>query len=1280
MLARACLAEFSCNSSALAPAPVVLRLFFGVDLVKRYLRCAWLVLACWAPLWSGIVRADDPFPVPQVFIALNNVVGGTSNRCVHNGVFVQDPCDDFSPRRAACQAIIDVFNNVPPGSEWCGPYTLEICDEADVGVHGRAYKEAFFPRSGLTCHPGLFLAGHTAGHAKCPDNADPSGSTCQCRAGFQKETDSEGTVSCVPKTCQPTVGNPCEVGTGNKVEHQPVYRRLNGFELSLTFNNADRRYPSRFGQRWRDSFDRLIAVSGSNVSAFRQDGNAFRFVPAGGGWVPDADTNDRLTELKDSQGTRTGWQLYVAAGDETETYDAFGKLLSIRSRTGLTQTLTYSDGTGGANGGFLLDASGQPTVALLPAGQLIRAADNFGRTLAFSYDAGVHVAIVVDPAGATYRFSYLAPSHTLASITFPDASFRSFVYNEPANTGGTNLPNALTGIVDENGARFATFKYDAQQRAVSTEHAGGTQHYTLSYGAGSTTVTDPLGPARTYGFQLVLDVLKNTSISGPVCPSCGPAAQSLDANGNVASRTDWNGNVTNYNSYDLARNLEKSRTEAVGTPQARTITTDWHPAFRLPARVAEPLRITSYVYNGDGGASCGFLADGVTLVPGVLCSKTIQPTSDATGTAEFTATPNGTPRTWTYTYNANGSVLTMDGPRIDVSDVTAYTYYANDDADLGKRGNVATITNALGHVTSINAYNAHGQPLTVVDPNGLTTTLGYDERQRFKSRDVGGEITSYDYDGVGQLKKVTLPDASFLSYTYDDAHRLKGMSDNLGNSIVYTLDDIGNRKKEEVFDPVNALAQTRSRVFNNLNRLFQDLGAQNQTTQYGYDNQGNLTSIDGPLAGTVDVTINGYDALNRLKQVTDPNNGVTQYGYNGIDQLVSVTDPRNLATTYNYDGLGNLNSQQSPDTGPTINTYDTAGNLRTQTDAKQQVTTYAPYDALNRVTSITFHDGSKQTYAYDLGANGIGRLTSITETNPQNQVTSLLAYAYDQKGRTTSETRTINGVAYALAYGYDSAGRMSGMTYPSGRAIAYTFDALGRISQVNTTPQGGAQQTVASSIAYQPFGGVKSYTLGNGQTYTRSYDTDGRIASYSLGAQSFALNYDEASRIRMISEIGNAANMNTYDYDNLDRLIQATLPSLPFVYGYDAVGNRASKTVGSATDTYAYGTTSNRLASITAQGGAVRSFSFDPNGSTTTDGLNQYIYDTRGRLSQSVGALGTTTYQVNALGQRIRKTNTTEDRVYLYDTRGRLIAETNPGGGLRREYLYLNDIPLVVFQ
>ena len=116
-----------------------------------------------------------------------------------------------------------------------------------------------------------------------------------------------------------------------------------------------------------------------------------------------------------------------------------------------------------------------------------------------------------------------------------------------------------------------------------------------------------------------------------------------------------------------------------------------------------------------------------------------------------------------------------------------------------------------------------------------------------------------------------------------------------------------------------------------------------------------------------------------------PELGVTQYAYNGLDALTSVTDPRSLATGYTVDGLGNLTQQVSPDTGTTANTYNAAGNLLTQTDAKNQTTTYV-YDVLNRVTSITFQDGSKQTYAYDQGTNGVGRLTSVTETDPSNQV------------------------------------------------------------------------------------------------------------------------------------------------------------------------------------------------------------------------------------------------------------------------------------------------------
>ena len=1052
--------------------------------------------------------------------------------------------------------------------------------------------------------------------------------------------------------------NPCNVATGNKFQAEPIYRTATGsLQLQISYNNqpgSSYFQSSPFGMRWSSRYLTRVRDSGQGiVGVDRPDGREleFRAPVSGNVYVTDADVTERLEKLTDASGAVQGWRLTTSAGDETFTYDIKGNLSRISSRALVDETMTYS-------------TADTPSTIAPGAGLLIAVSDVFGRNVSFTYDASRRIATMSDPAGGSYTFQYDGPSgpvgaNNLTQVTFPDGKTRVYFYDEAAQINGgaacaspaAALRNSLTGVQDENAQRFATWTYDCQARVTSSQHALGTDLYTFNYGTGSTVVVDPLGASRTVNIQRVLDVAHSTGTTQPAASGTGAAstAATYDANGNIASQTDFNGNRTDY-TYDTARNLETSRTEGLAsaggtTPQTRTIATEWHTTFRLPTRIAEPLRITTSVYDPDG-TLCG--------ARGTLCSRSVQAMSGAT-------------RTWTYTYNANGQVLTVNGPRSDVSDLTTYTYDA--------QGNVASITNAAGHVTSITVYNAHGQPLTIIDPNGMTITLGYDARQRLTSRNSGGEITTYDYDGVGQLTKVTLPDLSYLSYGYDPAHRLTGLQDNLGNSISYGLDAMGNRTLERVFDPANALAQKRSRFYDNLNRLLQELGAQNQTTEYAYDDQGNVLSVKDPLNH---VTTNQYDALNRLKQVTDPNLGVTQYAYNGLDALTQVTDPRSLVTGYTVDGLGNLTQQASPDTGTTVNAYDAAGNLLTQTDAKGQVMAYT-YDALNRVTLITFNDGSKQTYTYDQGTNAIGHLSSITETNPANQVTSQIAYAYDLHGRVTGETRTVGGVQYVLAYAYDSAGRLTGLTYPSGRTVTYTFDGLGRVNQVTTTKD-SQSQVVVSSVLYQPFGGVKGYTLGNGQVYSRGIDLDGRIASYTLGAQSFGIGYDAASRIQFISDFANSANTNNYDYDSLDRLTQAVTPSTPYAYSYDAVGNRMSRAAGSGTDTYAYSSSSNRIASVTPSSGPVRSFVFDANGSTTADGNNTYTYDTRGRMVQAASSLGTTSYQVDALGQRMRKTNTLGDIVFHYDTRGRLIAETDAAGGVKRELIYLGDIPVGVVQ
>lgn len=95
-------------------------------------------------------------------------------------------------------------------------------------------------------------------------------------------------------------------------------------------------------------------------------------------------------------------------------------------------------------------------------------------------------------------------------------------------------------------------------------------------------------------------VARTANVEGDQCTTCGSDAQTLtyDANGFVASRIDFNGNATNFTRD--TRGLELTRIEAFGTPEQRTITTTWHPDFRLPTEIIEPNKTTTFTYDANG--------------------------------------------------------------------------------------------------------------------------------------------------------------------------------------------------------------------------------------------------------------------------------------------------------------------------------------------------------------------------------------------------------------------------------------------------------------------------------------------------------------------------------------------------------------------------------------------------------------------------------------------------------------------------------------------------------
>jgi RHS repeat-associated protein len=1029
------------------------------------------------------------------------------------------------------------------------------------------------------------------------------------------------------------VKNPIDQADGNKFQTELDYQASGPYPLSYTrYYNKDnpRLSSSIYGAQWLSNYGRAILpdpypASLTTVRALRAHGGLVHYQLVNGAWVSPTGRTESLESVPGG-----GWKLYND-DDELETYDTAGRLTSIARRDGLAHTLSYDPSSG----------------------RLTTVTDSFQHTLTFTYDANGRVATMVNPAGAatgTYVFTY--SGGRLSTVTYPDTTFKTYHYEDSA------YPNALTGITDEKNKRFATYSYYADGRGKITQHAGGADYALLTYddANGETDVTDGLGATRTYKFTTKLGRLLLDSVTQPGCGSCSTSAQrTYDANGNLETSEDFNGNVTTY--LFNTRGLEESRTEAYGNVVlARTTTTAWHTLVRKPTVITEPGRRTTNAYDA---------------VTGQLTSRTVTDliTAQEAATGEQLVEES---RQTIYIYDPATKLLDkIDGARPD-SDVVDVANF-----DFDTSGNLIRITNAIGQATEIPDHDAHGNPTRIVDPNGVATTLTYDLRQRLKTRTVDGAQTKFDYDNAGLLDKVTLPDNSYLDYEYDDAHRLTDIRDNVGNHIHYMLDAEGNRTNEEVRDPGNALKRAQSWVFNSLGQL--DLvknAAGEVTVDYGYDDQGNRTSqLDYRTSTTGHTTAYLPDELNRIKSVTPPgSNGVTEYGYNPLDQITSIKDAKGLTTEYRVNAFGNLKRLNSPDTGITnYPAYDAAGNRKQQVDARGVQVDYT-YDALNRLTFINYPDTAEDvTYTYDstLVSYGKGRLTGIVD---QSGVTTL---SYDARGNVKDELRVIGGTNYLTHYDYDPADRVIGITYPTGRTVTYGRNSIGQVTSV-TSAIAGVTTTVASSITYEPFGGIKSYVLGNGVTVTRSHDLDGRIDEVkdqgTALLQDVKFHYDLQNNIEATENLVNVARSQTFGYDELSRL--ASAEGLYGIRGftYDAVGNRLTHAMtplgGSATtDVYTYPASSHRLDTISNG----TTFSYNNAGNVTSNGTLTFAYNSANRA----GSIGSVANTYNAIGQRVVKTAAGTTTLFHYDRKGHLLAETGTAGQLAlREYVWLEDLPL----
>src|SRR5215471_8369458 len=180
---------------------------------------------------------------------------------------------------------------------------------------------------------------------------------------------------------------------------------------------------------------------------------------------------------------------------------------------------------------------------------------------------------------------------------------------------------------------------------------------------------------------------------------------------------------------------------------------------------------------------------------------------------------------------------------------------------------------------------------------------------------------------------------------------------------------------------------------------------------------------------------------------------VTLYSYDALGNLLRVVqegDPRKTTSSqwrtrnFTYDSLSRLLTATNPESGTIcygawnqgscVNGYDLNGNLLyktspapNQTVSTTTTTTSYCYDKLNRVLAKGYSNPNPQqctgnpptlpnpvvTYTYDVGTNGMGHLTSLTDQAGSG------SYSYDALGRIASESRSIAGVTKNLSYSYN---------------------------------------------------------------------------------------------------------------------------------------------------------------------------------------------------------------------------------------------------------------------
>jgi RHS repeat-associated protein len=759
-------------------------------------------------------------------------------------------------------------------------------------------------------------------------------------------------------------------------------------------------------------------------------------------------------------------------------------------------------------------------------GNVLQETDALGQITERQYDANGNMIFEKGPQ-AHYTRHYYDYSNRL---------IRSEVYHEDgtvlATTNKYDYVGNLIATVDPLGHE-TRYSYDEFNRLTATYYPTTPDKNDQLIPSVTTKEYDVLGHVTAQKNQRGESTFFQNNVYGKplliIYPDNSQERFQYNGDGTLRTATAKNGMITVYTNDSLGRVTQTD----LYSPQIELISTtsSTYNGLNLVSTTDSEGQVIKYRYDGAGRVIAIEKGDVLTTV-----------SFDSLGRPDKTRAWYGkepheyreTVKTYDYLDRVTQERI-IDGKDQTVLRSTQYTYDPS--------GNILEESHETdaGLATTRFQYNAHKQPIMIIDPEGnvTRTTYNYNAFNRFGQRVL--EVTVTDPLGNQTITTMTaLNQVGSLS-------KKNAMGDLISKKeMIYS--PIGDCEEiiETVITP-NAPNRTvkNQMTYNFMHQLSDVVEAAGTPEQkhlhFTYNQFGQKVAIVKPDGIQV---LHSYDAKGRLSSMWGSDNSFSYtYTYDKNDHPIAVTD--NIHQSIN------------------VRTYETQGRLISEKLSTGHEIKYA-YDSLARPTQVTLPDGSAVNYSYNAtDLKQIDRLSQTGELLYTHRYTN-----FDQSGKIT--TTQLPKQAGEVTYRYNKLGSVLSIEAPQW-SEALRYNPVGNLVQSQIKDQTPSHYTYDDLYQLKSETGFSNHTYVSDSLYN-CVNKDG--ISRTLNARNQLLQdgdtqYSYDLNGNMIAQ-NKAGTQVQYTYDALDRLITVTNGSQEVAYTYDAFNRRLTKQTAQSKVSYLY--------------------------------------------------------------------------------------------------------------